>query len=84
MQAERFFEESAPGEIERFYTISEIAERWKVHVVTVRHIFRGRKGVMQLAPRGPWRIPASLVNAVMKERELRDGESRDGDSGQDS
>lgn len=60
-------------EIESYHTITEIAKKWQVDPVTVRGLFRGRKGVMQLAPGGAWRIPASLVEEVVRERQLQEG-----------
>jgi len=56
--------------VEQLYSISEIADRWRVSKSLVRNTFRGRDGVLRFSDkrRASMRIPEHLVLEVMAER----------------
>jgi hypothetical protein len=56
-------------QVEPLYTVQQVAELCHVPVSTVRKLFRGRAGIVTLTGPGKpaWRIPLSLVMAVLVE-----------------
>ena len=52
------------------YSVQQISRRWNVATDLVRRAFRGRAGIVNISGSGrpSWRIPASLLLAVMVER----------------
>jgi hypothetical protein len=70
-------ENSVPEE--KYYTVRELANLWKVDRVTVRRYVRGRDGVMQMGRSSGLRIPRRVVEEITAERQHGKRKTKAGD-----